>query len=308
MVSVLNGVLPVFAVVGLGIVLKRLRVVDDAFLGVADRLIYYIFFPALLFWKIGKPSPENSMEWGFIAAIMLSVFVVFVASLAFVKLRRMPSYAVGSFCQACYRFSTYIGMATVMAAVGEEGVRRFAVLIGFVIPFINVLALSTLIWFSGPEYPRGRRATLLAKAMVSNPLILACLTGLIYAKLKIPFPTFVDNTLALMSTMALPLALISIGGSLRFTSFGGHLRYSLMAAAFKLFLLPVIGYVALKILNVAPVALQVGMIYCALPTSPNNYILSSQLNSDVDLAAGSIVLSTLLSILSLSAVLMLFGG
>lgn len=308
MMNVLNGVLPVFAIIGLGTGLKRLQVIDDAFLVVADRLIYFIFFPTLLFWKIGKPSPEDSVEWAFIAAILLSVFALFLASLVFVKMSRMPRFAVGSFCQGCYRFSTYIGMATVMAAVGEDGVRRFAVLIGFVIPFINVLAVSTLIWFSDKEYSRGRKTALLAKTMVSNPLILACLMGLIYAKLNTPFPAFVENTLALMSTMSLPLALISIGGSLRLTSFAGHLRYSLIAALFKLILLPVVGYLILNLLEVAPGAVIVGMIYCALPTSPNNYILSSQLNSDVDLAAASIVLSTLLSILSLSTVLALFVG
>ena len=303
---ILNGVLPVFAIIALGTALKQMRVIDDVFLGVSDRLIYYIFFPALLFWKIGKPSPEGSIEWAFIVAVMLSVLAVFVASLLFVKASRMPSYAVGSFCQGCYRFSTYIGMAAVMAALGEDGVRRFGVLIGFVIPFINVLAVSTLIWFSGEEYSLGRKAALLIKAMVSNPLIVACLMGLLYARLNTPFPVFADNTLGLMSMLALPLALISIGGSLTFTAFAGHLRYSLVAALFKLVLLPVVGYTMLHLLRVSPASFQVAMIYCALPTSPANYILSTQLNSDVDLATSSIVVSTLLSIGSLSLALALF--
>lgn len=306
MVSILNGVLPVFAIIALGIVLKHVRVIDDIFLGVSDRLIYYIFFPALLFWKIGKPSPEGSIEWVFIGAVMASVLTVFVASLLFVKASRMPAYAVGSFCQGCYRFSTYIGMAAVMAALGEDGVRRFGVLIGFVIPFINVLAVSTLIWFSGEEYSPRRKIALLGKAMLSNPLIVACLTGLLYARTNIPFPVFVDNTLGLMSMLALPLALISIGGSLTFTALTGHLRYSLAAAFFKLGLLPAVGYAMLKLLQVYDVSFQVAMIYCALPTSPANYILSSQLNSDVELATASIVVSTLLSIASLSVVLALF--
>jgi len=308
MVSILNGVLPVFAIIALGVALRRLRVIDDAFLVVSDRLIYYIFFPALLFWKIGKPTPEGSVEWVFIGAVMLSVLTVFVASLVFVRASRMPSYAVGSFCQGCYRFSTYIGMAAVMAALGEDGVRRFGILIGFVIPFINVLAVSTLIWFSGEEYSQGRKAALLVKAMVSNPLIVACLMGLLYSRLGTPFPIFVDNILSLMSMLALPLALISIGGSLRFSAFAGHLRYSLMAASFKLLLLPAVGYAILHLLQVSHASFQVAMIYCALPTSPANYILSTQLNSDVDLATSSILVSTLLSIGSLSLALILFVG
>jgi hypothetical protein len=51
MVSILNSVVPIFAVIALGNLLRRFQVIDDTFIAVSDRLIYYIFFPALLFWK-----------------------------------------------------------------------------------------------------------------------------------------------------------------------------------------------------------------------------------------------------------------
>jgi malonate transporter len=308
MVSVFNSVLPIFAVIALGSVLKRLKITDDAFLCTSDKLIYYIFFPALLFWKIGKPAPGAAIEWGFVAAVLISVFAVFAISLCFVKIRGVPAYGVGSFSQGCYRFSTYIGMAIILTAMGEEGVRRFGVLIGFVIPFINVLAVSTLIWFSGEQYSSGQKAWFLLKAMVSNPLIIACVAGIFYSTFQTPFPAFVENTFSMMTLLTLPLALISIGGSLTFAKFKEHLNLSAVAAGFKLLLLPLVGYVVIQLFQVSAISFKVAMIYFALPTSPNNYILSAQLNSDVDLAAASIVLSTVLSIVSLSAVLVLFWG
>lgn len=285
--------------------LKRFKITDDAFLCMSDKLIYYIFFPALLFWKIGKPAPGAPVEWSFVLAVGIAVFVVFATSLIFVKVRGVPAYEVGSFSQGCYRFSTYIGMAVILTAVGEEGVRRFGVLIGFVIPFINVLAVSSLIWYSGQQYSFGQKAWMLLRAMVSNPLIIACLAGILYSTLQTPFPVFVENTFSLLSLLTLPLALISIGGSLTFAKFRDHLGLSVVAAAFKLVLLPLVGYVVAQFFQVSDISLKVAMIYFALPTSPNNYILSSQLNSDVDLAAGSIVLSTLLSVVSLSITLIL---
>jgi hypothetical protein len=246
------------------------------------------------------------VEWNFVLAVMVSVFVVFVISLIFVKIRGVPDYEVGSFSQGCYRFSTYIGMAVILTSVGEEGVRRFGVLIGFVIPFINVLAVSSLIWFSGRDYSFREKAGFLVRAMVSNPLIIACLAGILYSTFQTPFPVFVENTLSLMSLLTLPLALISIGGSLTFAKFQGHFNLSAVAAGFKLVLLPLMGYAVAHIFQVSDISFKVAMIYFALPTSPNNYILSSQLNSDVDLAAASIVLSTLVSIASLSVTLTLF--
>ncbi|MDQ1240461.1 MAG: malonate transporter, partial [Thermodesulfobacteriota bacterium] len=55
MTLIINSVLPIFAVIALGSFLKRVGWLDDAFIRASDRMIYYLFFPCLLFWKIGKP-------------------------------------------------------------------------------------------------------------------------------------------------------------------------------------------------------------------------------------------------------------
>jgi predicted permease len=131
--------------------------------------------------------------------------------------------------------------------------------------------------------------------------------GIAFSWQGIALPTFVDNTLRLMSLLALPLALLAIGGSLTLDAFGHHFRYSLVAAVIKLVVLPLIGYGLLHAFHVSGVSFKVAMIYFALPTSPNNYILSALLNSDLGLAAAAIVLSTLLSLPALSVTLAIFG-
>jgi malonate transporter and related proteins len=308
MTLILNSIVPIFALIALGALLKRSGLTDEAFIKISDKLVYYIFFPALLFWKIGKPAASTIMDWNLTLAVLCSVFVVFAVSLASVKYLGLASREVGSFSQGCYRFSSYVGMAVALAVLGEDGVRQFAVLIGVLIPFINVLAVSTLIWFSEESYSRARKAMVLGKALISNPLIIACLAGIFYSTLNRPFPIFVDSTLAMMSLLALPLALLSIGGSLNFSALGGHLYKASAAAAFKLVLLPLVGYFCLKAFHVSTGAFPLAMIYFALPTSPVNYILSAQLNSDVDLATAAIVLSTLLSIVSLSVTMIMLQG
>ena len=239
---------------------------------------------------------------------MCAVFVTFALSLVYAKLTAMPDREVGSFSRRCYRFSTYVGMAVVITNTGEEGVRQFAVLIGFAIPFINVLAVSSMVWYAGQEGSGSFSTSLLVRSTLSNPLIIACVLGIVFSRSGIALPTFVDNTLRLMSLLALPLALLAIGGSLTFAAFGKHVRYSLVAAAIKLIVMPLIGYGLLHAFHVTGVAFTVAMIYFALPTSPNNYILSALLDSDLELAAASIVLSTLLSLPALSVTLAIFGA
>ncbi len=305
---VLNSILPIFAVIALGSFLKRSALIDENFVRVSDRLIYYIFFPLLLFWKIGRPTEAVSIDWRFIAGVLFSVFTVFALSLILGKLLKIPDREVGSFSQGCYRFSTYIGIAVILTALGENGVKEFGVLIGFVIPFINVLAVSSLIRYSGQNDSQGRERSFLFKSVLTNPLIISCLLGILYSNLGVPFPVFVEKILSMISMLSLPLALISIGGSLTFTKFREHFTYSWIAALCKLLVLPAVGYVVLRQLQVTETTFQVGMIYFALPTSPQNYILSSQLDSDVDLATSTIVLTTMSSILSLSVILILFVG
>ena len=278
---------------------------NDVFLQTADKLTYYIFFPLLLFWKIGGASTALFSNSGLYKAVICSVLMVYVLSTVFIILFNVSDFKVGSFSQSCYRFNSYIGVAIVLGALGEEGIQHFGILIGMIIPIINVLCVSTLIWFSGAKTQFGHRMGQIVKGLVTNPLILACIGGILYANLADGFPPFIDSTLQLCSFVALPLAMLSIGAALSLGSIKNHFKLSLIASIFKLLVLPAIGFLMLTTFDVAGVAHKVGLIYFALPTSPALYILSSQLNSDTELASAAIALSTILSFFSLSAALLL---
>ncbi len=305
---ILQSLFPVFALVMLGAALKRFGMTEERFLRVSDRLVYFIFFPALLFWKIGAAPPPTGVTWSLCMAGMSGVLAVWLLSTVFIRLLPVTDFKAGSFSQSCYRFNTYIGMAVIINALGEEGVRHFGVLIGFAIPLINVLAVSVLIWHSGRRYSLAGRLAVTAKAVVSNPLIIACAAGIVYARTVHTFAPFIENTLRLMSSVTLPLALLSIGGALTLRGLKGNLGLSLAAAVFKLALFPAVGYGLLRWWHVTGTAFATGMIFFALPTSTAIYVLSSQLNSDTELASAAIVVSTMLSFVSLSTVLVLFVG
>ena len=302
---VLNNLFPVFALILFGVLLKWWRLTDDVFLKMADKLTYYIFFPLLLFWKIGGASTTLFSNSGLYKAVLCAVFAVYILSTIFIILFKVSDYQAGTFSQSCYRFNSYIGVAIILNALGEEGVKQFAILIGMIIPVINVLCVSTLAWFSERNVLPVKRLAQTAKALISNPLILACIGGIVYAKVWHGFPPFIDNALKLSSAVALPLAMLSIGGALTLNTVRAHFKMSLVSSVFKLLVLPASGYLFLTVFGVSGPAFKVGLIYFALPTSPALYILSSQLNSDTDLASASIAMSTMLSFFSLSVALLL---
>ncbi|MEJ2039144.1 MAG: AEC family transporter [Desulfosarcinaceae bacterium] len=301
---ILRHLFPVFALLVLGVVLKRTGMIDAAFSQTADKLIYYLFFPLLLFWKIGAaPQVFSTEALRFYASAVLAVLVLYLLSLLSIKLFRIADFQAGAFSQSCYRFNTYVGMAVIFSVLGESGVAQFGVLIGMVIPLINILSVMTLIWFSKGSSAWSQRLRISLSSIIRNPLIIGCLAGILYARWINTFPPFLENTFRLAGSVTLPLALISIGGSLTLGAMRQHFPRALAASMLKLAVLPLCGFWLMRALTVPQQLITVGLIFFALPTSTAVYVLSAQLGSDKQFASSAIVLSTALSFASLSVVL-----
>ena len=302
---IINTLFPLLAMMALGYMLKRQGMTSDEFLKTLDKLVYYIFFPVMLFWKTAKSTGTDTSATELIPAVLATVFLASLFSYFYIRTTKMPDKAAGSFFQASFRFNTYIGMATVLTVLGEEGVRLFSILIGCLIPVINVLSVAVLIWHSGRTPSVRQRLWLLLRALISNPLIIGCALGLLLSGSGYRLPAFINNFLALVASMTLPLALISMGGTLSSAGISRHWSNALAAAAIKLFIIPVTGYIMLTLFSVSDTAFKTGMIYFSLPTSTAIAVLSAQLNSDVELASTAVMISTVLSFISLSVALIL---
>ena len=166
---VLNSLFPIFVLLLLGWVLKKRGLTDSLFLKTSDRLIYYFFFPVMLFWKIGGASFEQGIDWDFCLASLSALLTMFVLSTLVIKLLRISAFQAGSFSQSCYRFNTYIGVAVILNSLGTEGMKYFGIIIGFAIPLINVFAVSLLIWFSGREIDMTKRMSIAGKSSGLQP-------------------------------------------------------------------------------------------------------------------------------------------
>jgi len=304
-VITVNALFPIFVLIVMGKLLSHLGYTTKTYLATSDRLVYYIFFPVLLFWKIGGSSQAAGFDVPFILATMLVLGAAVILSLVIIAWGPVTSFQAGSFAQSCYRFNTYIGVAVVLNSLGEDGIAYFGILIALVIPIINVCAVSTLIWFAEENSNQGSKSFVILRALVANPLIIGCVLGLMYGRVFSAFPQYVDNTLQMMSMVTLPLALLSIGGALTFKGMSKNLNLSLLAAVCKLVFLPVAGYLMYRFVGVEGTAFKVGMIFFCLPASTALYVLSSQLNSDTELASSAIVVSTILSFVTLSIALVL---
>ena len=296
----LNVVLPVFLIIALGFFIRRIRFVDKFFLDKISHLAYYVAVPSLLVWKIGTASFDLNFNPRLILGSYLAVLGCGLVAYATARLLRLPPREVGSFTQGSFWGNmTYIGLPILLAAYGEEGLQRAGVLIGFMSPLINALAVLALIWPLKGAID-WKSIVDLKNALLTNPIIIACFGGLLLSYFSIPFPTFTVNFLRFLSDLALPLALIAMGGNLSLEKIRKDYKATAFACLFKLLLMVAGGWFLFEWLEVKGLDLRVGVILLACPTAFSTYLFSTRLGADKSLMSSDIMVSTLLSMVTLS--------
>jgi hypothetical protein len=296
----LNVVLPVFLIIGLGFGIRRVRFVDKFFLDKISQLAYFVAVPSLLVWKIGTASFDLNFNPRLILGCYAAVVGCGVLALLAARLLRLPPKEVGSFTQGSFWANmTYIGLPILLAAYGEEGLQRGGVLVGFMSPLMNAASVLALVWPLKGSIDR-QSIVDIRNSLITNPILLACFAGLLLSRLSVPFPTFAVNFLRFLSDLALPLALIAMGGNLSFEKIRKDYKATVFACAFKLFFIVGLGWFLLEWLGVAGLDFKVGIILLACPTAFSSYLLSTKLGADKSLMSSDIMVSTLLSMATLS--------
>jgi len=303
----LNVVLPVFLIIALGFGIRRIQFVDKSFLDKISHLAYFVALPALLIWKIGTASFHMSFNPRLILGSYAAVAGCAVAAYMTARLLRLPPKEVGSFTQGSFWGNmTYVGLPILLAAYGEDGLQRGGVLIGFLTPLINAGAVLALIWPLHGSID-WKSIVDLKRTLITNPIILSCFVGLLLSRFSIPFPTFTINFLRFLSDLALPLALIAMGGNLSVEKIRKDYKATVFACLFKLFFMAAWGWLLLGWLGVRGLDFKVGIILLACPTAFSSYLLSTRLGADKSLMSSDIMISTLLSMATLSVWLWKLG-
>ena len=297
-------VLPVFVVIGLGYSLRMTGLVDKTFLFQLNRLIYYVALPALLFYKIATADFSASFNPRLLAGMVLSVTVIFVSSLFYTRLMNYPAKTQGAFCQSSFRGNlAYIGLAIAYNAYGAAGFAIAGILLGFLVPLFNFLAvIALLLPQQDSAHKLGR--SFWAYQVAFNPLIIASFVGIVWSFLGVTVPLVLDRSLDILTGMSLPLALITIGASFSPKKLQGEMVITLSATFIKVALMPTLTALILLFFGVSGRELAVGVILAGTPTATAAYIMAQQLNADAELSGAIIMMTTLVSVFSYS--LMLF--
>ncbi|MDF1579900.1 MAG: AEC family transporter [Desulfuromonadales bacterium] len=306
-IAILNIVLPVFLVIGLGALLKYLRLINEEFLQQTNRLVFYVALPLLLFYKIGTADFRANFDARLVLGSSLAIVLAFFLSYGYATLRGYAPAMRGAFSQGAFRGNlAYVGLAIAFNAYGEPGLTRAGILMGFLVPVLNLCAISALLLPQrGNE--AGTPAIFWVRQLALNPLIIASFLGIAWSFFNWSLPVAVEGGLRIVGGMTLPLALLAIGGSFSAARLRGDLVAASIATLFKLIGVPLLAAFLLTLLGVEGINLAVGIVLAGTPSATANYILAHQLKGDAQLSGSIIMLSTLASALSYTLILLLLG-
>jgi len=277
--------LPDFSLILLGVIIYRITDWGDAFWAGMEKMVYYLLFPALLFYSTARlqlhlETTGQLLQVG-VLALLAGIALTWIGK-PFIKVGPMI-YESGM--QTAFRFNSYIALAIASRLAGEEGVGLMALLLGFGVPICNMAAVHAL------AHKRGNVLTELRK----NPLLIATGTGLLYSLSGLPVPEVAGAVLSRLGSASIALGLLMVGAGLRLSGLREGKLMALYFTAIKLMAIPAVAYVLGRWIGLPPLQLQIVVLFCSLPTASSCYILAARMGGNGPITAFLISLGTLVS-------------
>jgi malonate transporter len=262
------ALLPDFLLIAFGALLVRSRRFDAGFWSGVERLVYFVLFPALLFRALAT-SPIAIGDAGRLLAVGLAfTFAGMLLSALAQPLLRLPHATFAACFQCGFRFNTYVALATASRVGGTEGVALIGILIGVLVPVVNIAAVGML--------ARGRETRVLVE-IAKNPLVLSCAAGIAWSVSRMPVPEIPAHILELLAAAALPLGLLAVGAGLKLSRSALPTSALVWWSLVKLVALPALAFVLGGAIGLSPLERKIAVVLAAMPTAPSAYILAVQM-------------------------------
>lgn len=306
--TVFNVLAPVFLLIALGAVLQRTHFVSASFLREANKVTYWLGLPALLFSQLATSLHAADGAHIMLNTLLIATACVLATAYLAAWILRLHNARIGTFVQGAFRGNlAYVGLPIVFSLPDTPGASGLSIRASAVValaPMLvlyNVLGVSVLI-VSQHTLSRAVIKPLL-KQLATTPPLLATLAGFAWALTGLPLPSSIAMSFDWLGQMALPLALLGIGGALAQSNAVNGWKIPATAGLLKTFLSPVFGYFIGRRLGLNGLELAVVLVFLACPTAGISYTMATQLKGDESLASGTILFSTFMAIVSLSLAL-----
>ncbi|MCL7944800.1 AEC family transporter [Marinobacter sp. ATCH36] len=290
--NTLETTLPVFAMVFIGLGLRRLGWIDSAFINTASALVFRATLPTLVFLSIVRADLETTLNPALLGFFVVATFASFMLCWLW-ALRTVPMADRGVYVQGAFRGNCgIVGLALAASLYGGYGLSAGGLLLGVVIISYNALSVIVLTTYQPGQTASWAR---ILGDIIRNPLILAVVIAVPFAWSGLALPAWLMTSGDYFASLTLPLALLCIGGTLSLSAMRNDRKLAVSASIMKMVTLPVLCTLAAWLAGFEGRELGLMFLFFASPTAAASFVMVKALGGNDRLAANIVALSTLMA-------------
>ena len=323
----LNAVLPIIIFIALGYFLRKINFLNQNFLDIANKFVFRIALPALLFYSIYSVSSLNDINYRamiFAAVGLVTLFIIaLIATKIFIKEKKQKAIIIQGAVNANFAI---IGIPLAEAIGGGMAVANVALLSLIALPLMNGFSVVVLSLYNDRDERKNVVKNTLIKVL-SNPPIIGVIIGFFVILLRTYIPIssetndlvfslersvpFIFTVIRWLANIASPLALIVLGATFRFSLIKKLKQQIILGTILRSVLIPILVFSFVILLSNGLLNFDIN-IYTALiaifasPTAIATAVLAKELHSDENLAVQLVVWTTLASIITIFSVILIF--
>ncbi|WP_442594608.1 AEC family transporter [Parapusillimonas sp. JC17] len=307
---ILNAVFPLFALILLGYLSARNRLLGPAAVETLNKFVVWMALPALLFQAMAKISWEQINQPGYLAATALGIAIVFAVSY-FMDRRRRGRLADASIegLAASYSNAGFMGIPLCLMLFGEASLPAviIATLLTACVLFAFAIVLIEIDLQGSPHLLH--TLAKVSRSLSRNPLVVSPVLGLIVAALEWPLPYGLEQFTTLLGAAASPCALITIGLFLAQDQPRARHGAVWRIVGLKLILHPLVTFVlAYWVFSMPPLWASTAVLLAALPVGTGPFMLAQLYQREPAVTSRAILISTVLSLATVSVLVAVLGG
>lgn len=297
MLDIISAIGTIFALILFGSLLRQTLIPSDEYWLYADKLVYWVLFPAFLFYQTSTVTISAELLGPISKTLLAGLFFAVIFGWLVSRLFNFEPPPSSSIVQAAGRHNTFIAIAIAESLFGERGLLIAALSTAILIPATNLLIVSTLVVILNKGHQQIIRK--ISLDLLRNPIIIAIFIGLTTNLLGFKQIPIIHDTSALLGRASLPVVLLCIGASMQFAGFNKTLPALLISSLAKFVVFPAV-VLTIALLSEIPAEIAIIMIiYSATPTAASGFALARQMGGDYRLMASLISNQTLLSFITL---------
>ena len=306
LLEVFGITVPIFVVIAVGFFLRKSSFLKEGTVKSLNRLTYDVGLSTLVFYSIVQNRLSDIFELNILKVSYSTFAVFFVIVFLSIYFTRLRPKLKGALIVSSYRSNmAFVGFPILLYAYGTLATAKASIVIALLLPLNVISTVITFRIFDREDGKNGFRSVIID--IIKDPVIIAVVLGIIFSYFGVKMPGPVDKVLDILSSMAVPLALLSIGASFKFYNLKNNLKLIVIPVISKLILIPLVAFFfAVFVFKVGALNRDVLVILFGMPLAVATYIQGEKYGSDKEFIASALIVTTLVSLVTISAWLFIF--